>query len=81
MAAKPHASDFESMKLTALAILAIAASALADEPAPVECRRAAGPMIIDGKLDEPAWALAQVVTFQMAWMPEGQRTPPTQTKR
>lgn len=64
-----------------LVLLTFALAALADEtPALVECRRASAAMNIDSKLDESAWAQAQVVTFQMAWMPEGQRTPPRQTK-
>ena len=55
--------------------------AFADEsPAPIACRRAAAPPVIDGKIDEAVWAQAQPVTFQMAWLPEGKQTPPRQTK-
>jgi len=68
-----------SFFLCVLSVFAV--SVFADEPpAAVECRRAAALMKIDGRLDEPAWARAQVVTFQRAWMPADQRQPPTQTK-
>ena len=67
--------------LPLIAFTVCAPFALADEPpAPVECRRAAFPPVLDGKLDEAAWAQAQAVTFQMAWMPGGKQTPPRQTK-
>lgn len=47
----------------------------------VECRWAATPPVIDGRLDEAAWQAAQVVgNFRAAWRPAGQRTPPTATK-
>ena len=46
-----------------------------------ECRWAASPPVIDGKIDEAAWRQAQVIeSFQSAWLPEGQRRPPTRTK-
>ena len=46
-----------------------------------ECRWAASPPAIDGKLDDAAWANAQVVTeFQSAWLPDGRRRPPTAIK-
>ena len=46
-----------------------------------ECRWAATPPVIDGRLNDAAWGAAQVVeNFQAAWRPEGQRTPPTATK-
>jgi glucose/arabinose dehydrogenase len=46
-----------------------------------ECRWAATPPVIDGKLDDPAWRNAQVIeSFQCAWLPEGQRKPATHTK-
>src|SRR5436190_17660764 len=46
-----------------------------------ECRWAATPPKIDGKLDDEAWKNAQVVEeFTSAWLPEGQRKPPTATK-
>src|SRR5688500_15193603 len=46
-----------------------------------ECRWAATPPVIDGKLDDAIWGHAQVITsFQSAWLPEGQRKPPTTTK-
>ncbi len=49
--------------------------------ADTECRWTAVPPVIDGKLDDAAWQQAQVIdTFQSAWLPEGQRTPPTKTK-
>jgi hypothetical protein len=72
------------MKLLALPLIASTFCVLhvfaGESPAPVECRRAAVSPVIDGKLDEPAWAQAQTVLFQMAWMPEGKQTPPRQTK-
>jgi hypothetical protein len=43
-----------------------------------ECRWATGPIAIDGKLDEPAWAKAQVLTdFAVYWQ---NRKPRTATK-
>ena len=63
-----------------LALSSVFATTFADGPAlPVECRRAATPIQIDGRLDDAEWAHAQKIPFQMAWMPEGQRKPPTQT--
>jgi hypothetical protein len=47
---------------------------------PVECRRAAAPIQINGKLDEASWEQAQTLCFEMAWMPEGKRQPRTYTK-
>ena len=49
--------------------------------ADLECRWAASPPVIDGKLDDAVWKNAQVVeNFTSAWLPEGQRKPPTATK-
>ena len=46
-----------------------------------ECRWAASPPVIDGKLDDAAWANAQVIAeFQSTWLPDGRRRPPTATK-
>jgi glucose/arabinose dehydrogenase len=46
-----------------------------------ECRWAEAPPKIDGKLDDAAWKDAQVIEeFTSAWLPEGQRKPPTATK-
>ena len=46
-----------------------------------ECRWTASPPVIDGKIDEAVWSQAQVIeSFQSAWLPEGQRRPPTHTK-
>lgn len=42
----------------------------------LECRWATGPVEIDGKGDEPAWAGAQVVEdFQMPWLAPGAAVP------
>jgi hypothetical protein len=39
-----------------------------------ECRWAAAPPKIDGKLDDAAWKGAQEIEeFTSAWLPEGQR--------
>ncbi|WP_020475451.1 PQQ-dependent sugar dehydrogenase [Zavarzinella formosa] len=39
------------------------------EPAPAECRWADGPIVLDGKADEPAWKNAQVIeNFGQAWL-------------
>lgn len=47
----------------------------------IECRWAGVAPVIDGKIDEAVWQQAQVVeTFQLAWLPAGQRRPPTATK-
>ena len=47
----------------------------------LECRWAAVAPVIDGRIDEAIWQQAQVVdTFQSAWLPAGQRRPPTATK-
>lgn len=47
----------------------------------VECHWAPSPPVIDGKLDEAVWGRAQVMeNFQMGWLADGQRTPPTATK-
>lgn len=63
-----------------LALSSITAMAVGEGPAlPVECRRAADPIQIDGKLEDAEWAQAQKIIFQMAWLPEGQRQPPTLT--
>ncbi len=46
-----------------------------------ECRWASSPPVIDGKLDEAVWQQAKPVeSFQSAWLPEGERKPPTHTK-
>jgi len=46
-----------------------------------ECRWAASPPKIDGKLDDAVWQNAQLVdAFASAWLPEGERKPPTATK-
>ncbi len=46
-----------------------------------ECRWAATPPVIDGKIDEAVWQQAQVVeSFQSFWLPAGRRKPPTATK-
>jgi glucose/arabinose dehydrogenase/mono/diheme cytochrome c family protein len=48
---------------------------------PLECRWASTPPKIDGRLNDPAWKDAQVIeNFTSAWLPEGQRKPPTATK-
>jgi len=61
-----------------LALFVVCSSLFAED---FECRWAASPPVIDGKLDDAVWAKAQVVTeFQTAWLPEGQRKPPTATK-
>jgi len=64
--------------LVAIALGRTLAVGASDE---VECRWAAIPPVIDGRLDEVAWRSAQVVeNFQVAWRPAGQRTPPTATQ-
>jgi hypothetical protein len=56
------------------ALISTASLAAAD----FECRWAASPPVIDGKLDDATWKDAQVVTeFSAAWLPKGQRKPPT----
>lgn len=47
-----------------------------------ECRFATGPITVDGKADEPAWAAAQVIdAFQISWAPAGPaRTPRSPTR-
>jgi len=46
-----------------------------------ECRWAASPPLMDGKLDDAAWKNAQIVEeFTTAWLPEAQRKPPTAIK-
>jgi hypothetical protein len=40
-----------------------------------ECRRASGPIVIDGKLDEPAWAKAEVLrNFAVFWEKRAAKT-------
>jgi glucose/arabinose dehydrogenase/mono/diheme cytochrome c family protein len=47
----------------------------------VECRWTPTPPVIDGRLNDAVWGQADVVdNFQAAWLPAGQRTPPTGTK-
>ncbi len=59
-------------------LLALACAAHAID---FECRWAATPPKIDGKLGDAAWKDAQIVEeFTAAWLPEGQRKPPTATK-
>ena len=66
-------------RLVASAAVAFAGSVWAAEA--FECRWTSVPPVIDGRLDEVAWKQAQVVeSFRSAWLPEGQRTPPTATK-
>src|SRR5437773_11306969 len=46
-----------------------------------ECRWAEGPIVIDGKANEPAWKNAQVIDhFGMAWLGEGEHPAPTKTR-
>src|SRR6478735_7029015 len=46
-----------------------------------ECRWAATPPVIDGALNDPAWAAAQPIeSFTSAWLPEPQRNAPTKCK-
>jgi len=69
------------MKKTAFPLLICLALASAAAAADYECRWAAIPPKIDGKLDDPAWKNAQVIEdFTTGWLPEGQRKPPTATK-
>lgn len=47
----------------------------------LECRWAAAPPVIDGRLDDSAWKSAQAVeSFQAGWLPDAERKPPTHTK-
>jgi glucose/arabinose dehydrogenase/mono/diheme cytochrome c family protein len=63
------------------AVVCLLALAHASRGTDFECRWAASPPVIDGKLDDPAWKNAQVIEeFTAAWLPEGQRKPPTATK-
>jgi glucose/arabinose dehydrogenase len=72
------------MKSTGLFIATVALALFArrvDAAEVFECRWAATPPVIDGRLDDPVWQHAQVIeSFQSAWLPEGQRKPPTVTK-
>ncbi len=64
--------------ITSLVMATMVGAALGTD---FECRWAASPPKIDGKLDDAAWKDAQVVdTFTSAWLPEGDRQPPTATK-
>jgi uncharacterized repeat protein (TIGR03806 family) len=50
-------------------------------PGEFECRWADGPIVVDGKADEPAWAKAQVIDrFTLPWLGEAGRPAKTATK-
>lgn len=56
-------------------------TAFAAEPALTECRWAATPPVIDGKIDDDVWKSAQVIeSFTKGWEQEGARKPATRTK-
>lgn len=76
----PHSrSNFFALVFGAVATLTSLGSSRAEEN--LECRWASSPPVIDGRIDEAVWQQAQVVeTFRSAWLPDGQRTPPTATK-
>ena len=48
--------------------------------APVEVRRAEGPMHIDAQLDEPAWAAAVPVPVACEWYPGDNTASPVETE-
>ncbi|WP_031499131.1 carbohydrate-binding family 9-like protein [Bryobacter aggregatus] len=52
------------MKLFTAFVLALTAYA---QPPTMEVRRASQKIVVDGKLDDPAWKDAQAVTFQFPW--------------
>lgn len=63
------------------ALLTLLAAGLIHAAQTFECRWAVSPPVIDGKIDEPVWQQAQVVTsFRSAWLPASGRQPPTTTK-
>ena len=68
------------MKLSPSLLLSLALAGAA-HATDSECRWAAAPPVIDGKLDDAGWKDAQVVEiFTAAWLPAGERKPPTATK-
>jgi len=68
------------MKVSLLFLISLAL-ACAAHAIDSECRWATTPPVIDGRLDDAAWKNAQMVdTFTSAWLPEGERKPPTATK-
>ena len=65
-----------------LAVALLSTASFAAERSPIsECRWADGPIVIDGKADEPAWNNAQVMdNFRMAWLGDGEHPAPTKTR-
>jgi hypothetical protein len=64
--------------LTAIAVLvpllARQSIAVQADRANHECRRARSPIVLDGKLDEPAWKRAEPLTLAVAWENRPART-------
>jgi glucose/arabinose dehydrogenase/mono/diheme cytochrome c family protein len=72
---------FSPLLLGALAAASLCATSVAADPAPTECRWAATPPVIDGKIDEAVWKNAQVIeSFTKGWETEAARKPATHTK-
>lgn len=61
------------MKIVVALSLTLVAAALAEDALPQHSiRRAAGPIAVDGHLDEPSWGTAQVIDqFAFPWWTEG----------
>jgi glucose/arabinose dehydrogenase/mono/diheme cytochrome c family protein len=70
------------MRIPLRFIITVAAAVLAHSAAAeLECRWADVPPVIDGRLEEPVWQRAHAVEdFQIAWLPEPARKPPTHTR-
>jgi uncharacterized repeat protein (TIGR03806 family) len=67
--------------LTAAAITAALLAQEKKDPPTFECRRATGPIEIDGKADEAAWQQAESIDkFGQSWLKENAKPPKTATK-
>ncbi|MBN2312221.1 MAG: carbohydrate-binding family 9-like protein [Candidatus Hydrogenedentes bacterium] len=71
MSARVFAIGAAGIVLIALAGCQTCPSKGAVAPEPYACRLAAGPIAIDGKLDEAAWAKADAITEWHIFQPEG----------
>jgi hypothetical protein len=84
---RPQRALVHAALAVALAPAAAAPPAAGQEAGPpaapgagVAVRPAAGPITIDGALDEPAWAAAAVVPLTHEWLPGDNTPPPVETE-